>query len=128
VCAYFRDEPARTKRAIVLEFLAGIRSRVTVRSGQRGRLGKWVFYQLRAFVEYKAKLVGLPVLMVDPRDTSRRCSRCGYVDKRSRVSQSEFRCCLCGYELNADLNVAENVRWRAAVNQPIAVCQRVAGA
>jgi transposase len=59
---------------------------------------------------HKAKLVGIPVLFVDPRDTSRRCSRCGHVDKRSRVSQSGFRCCLCGYELNADLNAAENVR------------------
>ncbi len=64
-------------------------------------------------------------MLVDPRDTSRRCSRCGYVDKRNRVSQSEFRCRACGYELNADLNAAENIRWRAVVNQPIAVCQRV---
>jgi transposase len=27
--------------------------------------------------------------------------------------------------LNADLNAACNIRWRADVNQPIAVCQRV---
>ena len=113
------------KRAIALEDLRGIRLRTTVKSGQRERLGKWAYNQLRDFIEYKAKLVGIPVLLVDSRDTSRRCSRCGYVDKRSRVSQSEFRCCLCGYELNADFNAAENVRWRAGVNQPIAVCQRV---
>jgi IS605 OrfB family transposase len=114
-----------TGRAIALEDLNGIRSRTTVRGRQRERLGKWAFSQLRGFIEYKAKLGGVPVLMVDPRNTSRRCSRCGHVDKRSRVSQSEFRCCLCGYELNADLNAAVNVRWRAGVNQPIAVCQQV---
>lgn len=114
-----------TKRAIALEDLKGIRSRTTVRREQRGRLGKWAFGQLRAFVEYKARLRGVPVLFVDPRDTSRRCSVCGYTDRGNRVSQSVFRCRVCGYESNADLNAAENVRWRAVVNQPIAVCRRV---
>ncbi len=64
-------------------------------------------------------------MAVDPRDTSRRCSRCGHVEKGNRVTQARFRCRVCGYELNADLNAAENIRWRAAVNQPIAVCQPV---
>jgi len=114
-----------TRRALALEDLGGIRSRGTVRSGQRDRLEKWAFSQLRGFVEYKAKLSGVPVLVVDPRDTSRRCSRCGCVDKRSRVSQSGFICRACGYESNADLNAACNIQWRADVNQPIAVCQRV---
>jgi hypothetical protein len=43
-------------------------ARVTIKSGQRGRLGKWAFNQLRTFVEYKAKLGGVPVILVDPRD------------------------------------------------------------
>jgi putative transposase len=114
-----------TMRAIALEDLAGIRSRTTVRSRQRGRLGKWAFGQLRAFVEYKAKIGGVPVLMVDPRNTSRRCSKCGHIEKGNRVSQSGFKCRSCGYVKNADLNAAVNVRWRAVVMQPIAVCQRV---
>ena len=93
--------------------------------GAEERLGKWAFGQLRAFVEYKAKLRGVPVLVVDPRDTSRRCSGCGHTERLNRVSQSEFRCRSCGHGENADLNAAENIRWRADVNQPIAVCQRV---
>jgi putative transposase len=112
-----------TKRAIALEDLRGIRSRTTVRGGQRGRLGKWAFGQLRAFVEYKAKVAGVPVLLVDPRDTSRRCSVCGHVEKANRRTQACFRCCVCGFELNADLNAAVNIRWRAVVMQPIVVCQ-----
>jgi IS605 OrfB family transposase len=111
-----------TKRAIALEDLRGIRLRTTVRHGQRGRHGKWVFNQLRAFIEYKAKLAGLPVVMVDPRDTSRRCSGCGHIEGRNRVSQSEFSCRICGHSENADLNAAKNIRWRAGVNQPIVVC------
>jgi IS605 OrfB family transposase len=111
-----------TKRALALEDLRGIRSWGTVRHGQRGRHGKWAFNQLRAFIEYKAKVAGVPVLMVDPRDTSRRCSGCGYVEKGNRVNQSEFRCRVCGRSVNADFNAAKNIRWRAAVNQPIVVC------
>jgi IS605 OrfB family transposase len=114
-----------TKRAIALEDLVGICSRITVRCEQRERIGKWAFNQLRAFIEYKAKLSGVPVLMVDPRDTSRRCSNCGHTEKANRRTQSEFLCRACGYSENADLNAAKNIRWRAVVNQPIAVCQQV---
>jgi putative transposase len=111
-----------TKRAIALEDLRGIRSRTTVRHEQRGRHGKWAFNQLRAFIEYKAKVAGVPVLMVDPRNTSRECPKCHNSDKRNRVSQSEFKCRRCGYEANADYVGALNIQWRAAVNQPIVVC------
>jgi IS605 OrfB family transposase len=101
-----------TMRALALEDLRGVSSRVTVRRGQRGRHGKWAFGQLRAFVD-KARLAGVPVLVVDPRNTSRRCSVCGWVEKGNRVSQSVFRCRSCGHGENADLNAAKNIRWRA---------------
>lgn len=112
-----------TKRAIALEDLSGIRLRSTVRRRQRDRLGKWAFKQLRLFVEYKAKLSGIPVLLVDPRHTSQRCSICGHTEKANRISQSEFRCRSCGHAENADLNAARNIQWRAEVMQPIAVCR-----
>ena len=41
-----------TKRALALEDLKDIRTRTTVRSGQRERFGKWAFSQLRGFIEY----------------------------------------------------------------------------
>jgi len=75
-----------TKRAMALEDLKGIRSQATVRHGQRDRHGKWAFNQLRAFVDYKAKVAGVLVLMVDPRDTSRRCSACGHTERLNRVT------------------------------------------
>jgi len=48
-----------TKRTLILENLKGIRLRTAVRHKQRERMGKWAFCQLRAFVEYKAKLNGV---------------------------------------------------------------------
>ena len=104
-----------TKRVIILEDLRGIRSRTTVRIGQRGRLGKWAFGQLRAFMEYRARIAGSPVLLVDPRDTSRRCSSCGHNEKANRRSQAHFRCRGCGFGLDSDLNAAMNIRGRADV-------------
>jgi IS605 OrfB family transposase len=97
---------------IALEDLKGIRPRVepTVCKQFRRRFGNWSFYQLRSFVEYKARLAGVPVVTVDPRNTSRTCSRCGHCEKANRQSQAEFRCLHCGFSTNADLNAALNLQ------------------
>ena len=98
-----------TNRAIALENLKGIRQRVRLRKPQRVNLHSWSFHQLGQFILYKAILAGVPVVFVDPRNTSRKCSKCGCVDKRSRKSQSNFSCTSCGYTLNADYNAAKNI-------------------
>jgi len=106
-----------TRRGIALEDLTGIRSRVSATKRQRSRLGNWGFAHLRHCITYKAKLAGVAVVLVDPRNTSRTCPVCGYCDQANRVSQSRFSCQSCGHSAPADLVAAENIR-RAAVNQP----------
>jgi IS605 OrfB family transposase len=101
-----------SESAIVLESLKGIRDRLTVKRRQRARHAGWSFSQLRLFVEYKAKLAGVPVVSVDARNTSRTCSECGHCAKGNRQSQAEFRCLHCGYSTNADYNAARNI-WAA---------------
>jgi IS605 OrfB family transposase len=66
-----------TGAAIVLENVKGIRGQTTVRKAQRRRHNSWSFNQLRQFIEYKAKLAGVPVIYVNPRGTSHTCPRCG---------------------------------------------------
>lgn len=107
-----------TQAALSLEELTGIRDRMTVRKGQRNKQHSWSFNQLRQFVTYKAQRAGVPVVFVDPRNTSRTCSRCGFVEKRNRRSQAEFSCLRCGHTLHADLNAARNLATRAAVKRP----------
>lgn len=107
-----------TKRAIALEDLEGIRQRVTVRRRQRATLHSWSFFQLRSFVSYKAQRVGVPVVFVDPRNTSRTCPACGHVDKRNRPTQSQFSCVSCGFAGFADHIAASNIARRAVVNLP----------
>lgn len=106
-----------TGRGIALENLKGIRERLTVRKAQRRIQHSWAFHQLQTFVAYKARRVGLPVVLVDPRNTSRTCPSCGLVDKANRPSQALFRCIQCGFSGHADTIAAENIR-RAAVNRP----------
>ncbi len=108
----------RTGRGIALEDLKGIRSRVTARSNQRARLGNWGFAQLGAFVSYKAKRAGVPVVFVDPRNTSRQCRECGCIDKKNRTNQANFSCVSCGHQAPADLNAARNIRAKASVTKP----------
>lgn len=110
-----------TTRAIGIEELRHIRSRVTVRHGQRDRHSKWAFGELRKFIAYKAKKEGVPLKIVNPRNTSRQCPSCQYVDLRNRKTRSEFECLQCGYNEMADYVAARNIadRARAAVNQPI---------
>ncbi|MEU8762009.1 transposase [Streptomyces sp. NPDC048659] len=105
----------RTSRGVALEDLGGIRKRVTAKKDQRARLHSWAFAQLGAFIAYKARRAGVPVLFVDPRDTSRQCSECLYTHRSNRVSQARFVCRACGTVLHADHNGSRNIRHRADV-------------
>jgi len=107
-----------TKRAIALEELTGIRTRITARRPQRATQSSWAFAQLRSFIEYKATLAGIPVFAVDPRNTSRQCPACGCIDKRNRPNQNTFSCVSCGFAGLADHIAAVNISRRVAVNLP----------
>jgi len=110
----------RTKRAIAVEDLTHIRTRVRARRSQRATLHSWSFAQLQAFIAYKAVGCGVPMHRVDPRNTSRTCPKCGHVAKANRKTQSSFVCLSCGFAGLADRIAAENIRvlGRAFVNTP----------
>jgi putative transposase len=109
-------------KALALEDLTGIRERTTVRHEHRYERHSWAFFQLRQFLTYKAAWAGVPLHLVDPRNTSRTCSACGHCEKANRTSQDLFLCQRCGFTLNADHNAAINIsrKERAAVNRPLA--------
>ena len=115
-----------TRQAIALEDLKGIRKSVTVRRKQRSRFHSWAFYQLRSFIEYKAALAGIPVILVDPRGTSHICPECGHNEKGNRPDRNTFRCVQCGFSGCADHVAAINIAARAVeVNQRIVACDEV---
>lgn len=102
----------RTSRGVALEDLGGIRQRVTARKDQRARLHAWAFAQLGAFVEYKARRAGVPVVHVGPRNTSRQCSVCWHTHRTNRVDQARFACRSCGTVLHADHNGSRDIAHR----------------
>jgi putative transposase len=109
-----------TIRAIGIENLKYLRSKVTVRHSQRDRHSKWSFGELRSFLTYKAKKEGAPLIVVNPRNTSRQCPECKYIDQRNRKSRNEFECLQCEYNEMADYVAARNIAVMAVrVNQPI---------
>ncbi len=108
-----------TERAIALEDLTGILAQTTVRKVQRRRHNSWRFHQLRQFIDYKAKLVGVPVMYVPPRGTSHFCPRCGVEAKQNRPTRDQFECVGCGFAGPADYIAALNIAARASVNMLI---------
>lgn len=107
-----------TGRSIAIEELGGIRDRAPFRKSQRAQLHSWSFSQLRIYIEYKAKLIGVSVHPVDPRNTSRTCPCCGHVDKANRKTQATFLCVDCGFSGFADHVAAMNIRSRALLSVP----------
>src|SRR5207244_7593010 len=77
---------------LVLENLTDIRERTKGRRKQRRAMSNWSFAELQGFIAYKAAYKGISVEFVDARYSSQACSRCGYIDKRNSVYQSEFSC------------------------------------
>jgi IS605 OrfB family transposase len=107
------NKAIETKSAISIEHLEGIRERIKATKKVRRMLNNWNFRQLANFIEYKARLAGIPLVEVDPRRTSIHCPKCGNESRRNRKSQSSFKCSTCGYSLNADLLASRNIALRA---------------
>ena len=92
---------------IVLGDLTGIRHRV---KGKGKRLSRIVssmpYHRLTKMIEYKATLVGIPVITTSEACTSKTCHICGCEGRRK--TQGLFICPHCG-DYNADLNGAINI-------------------
>ena len=48
-------------------------------------------------------------MLVDPRNTSKTCSRCGWVKDDLKLSDRIFHCNACGLDIDRDLNAAINI-------------------
>jgi putative transposase len=115
------DKAFRHNLALALEDLKGIREKTTVKKAQRRQHHSWVFYPLRQSIQYKAQKAGVPVFLVDPRNTSRTCPQCRQVDKKNRKTRDWFHCQSCDFASPADNVAACNIASRAVVNLPNAV-------
>lgn len=104
-------------KGIAIEDLTHIRERTKVRKVQRRKHHSWAFAQLRSFLEYKAKLAGIPLVIINPQYTSQICSVCKHIGNRNG---KHFSCPNCGNICDADVNAAKNIAQLGAlfVNRP----------
>ena len=73
------------------------------------RLSSWPQGELHRQIEYKALAVGVPVIKVDPRGTSKTCPTCDAPKgRRERVGQV-FTCAKCGWSMDRQHNAGLNI-------------------
>jgi putative transposase len=92
------------RSAIVLEDLKGMRPKSSRELNRR--LSMWPRRKLHQIIEYKAQWKGIPVVKVDPRNSSRTCPICGRIQD-SRMG-AEFKCD-CGWHLDRHINASINL-------------------
>ena len=107
------DNAAKQKAIIVLEDLSSLRKTAKARGRFRYSLNSWSSYQLQLMIGYKSKLQGVPVMYVDPRYTSKICSKCGCPGERHGKL---FKCPHCGHADHADVNAAFNIASRGRLS------------
>lgn len=72
-------------------------------------LRNWSYYDLQQKIKYKANEIGIKFILINPAYTSQTCSHCGYINKENRLTQEQFKCLSCEFEVNADYNAALNI-------------------
>jgi len=101
----------KEKSAIVLENLTGIRFKRS--KDMNRRLSLWPRRKLHQIIEHKAQWKGIPVVKVDPRNSSRKCPICGRIQD-SRMG-AEF-VCECGWHMDRHINASINLLQTAISN------------
>jgi putative transposase len=75
------------------------------------------YFKFLEMLMYKAKLYGKQVIKVSPKNTSKKCSRCGYINQKLTLDNRIFKCPKCGLEIDRDYNAALNIL-NAGLGQP----------
>lgn len=90
---------------IKMEKLANIRQETRKSRKNNRSLSNWSFYRLASFIEYKAKLLGIQVVYVNPAYTSQVCPICG---KHNHSDDRNYQCA-CGFHMHRDIVGAMNI-------------------
>ena len=77
------------------------------RSLQEAALGKLAHY-----VHVKAEEAGRRTWLVNPRNTSRECSKCSHVSEKNRPTRDVFLCEKCGHTEHADVQASVVIKGR----------------
>jgi IS605 OrfB family transposase len=99
-------------KTIVLEDLRYIKhgKRGTFSRNVNSLLSFWSLTRAVDWLRCRCEELGVRMTFVSPYKTSQRCHSCGKIDSKNRKGE-RFRCLSCGYEDDADHNVAKNLEY-----------------
>lgn len=80
--------------------------------------------QFFEILKYKAEEAGREVIKVNPRNTSRRCSECGEINKTLKLSDRVWTCLKCGTIHDRDYNAAKNIERAGQALQEVTYAKR----
>ncbi|MFP3312884.1 MAG: transposase, partial [Thermocladium sp.] len=87
--------------------------------GLRRSLQDAAFGMMRTVIRYQVEKYGKEVVLVDPRNSSKTCAKCGYVKMDLTLSDRVFECPVCGWRANRDYNSALNHLKHAGWEPPV---------
>jgi len=76
------------------------------------KINESMFYTWKVFLQYKTKLYDKSITLVNPRNTSQTCSKCGHIKKdknKLKLNDNIFKCNKCNLKINRDYNAAKNI-------------------
>jgi len=86
--------------------------------GLRRSLQDAAFGMMRTVIKYQVEKYGKEFILVDPRNSSKTCAKCGYV-KDLALSDGVFECPRCGWRADRDYNSSLNHLRRAGWESPV---------
>lgn len=110
VSRYLVDQAIKYKCGVIqMEDLSGFTGKA-----KESFLKQWSYYDLQQKIINKAKEKGIEVIMIDPKYTSKRCSKCGNIhvnNRNCKENQAKFECTNpeCKHSENADINASKNI-------------------
>jgi putative transposase len=99
----------QNQSVIVLENLVGLKPKFYSKQLNR-RISAWSRTKLHNIIQYKAEWQGIPIIKVNPKNTSRTCPICGKIHK-SRMDT--MFTCECGWKCNKHINASINILQKA---------------
>jgi len=87
--------------------------------GLRMRLHDVAIHELRSIVKYQMEKYGKGFILVDPRNSSKTCAKCGYVKDDLTLNDRIFSCPKCGWTADRDYNSTLNHLRRAGWEPPV---------
>jgi transposase len=87
--------------------------------GLRRSLQDAAFGMMRTVIRYQMEKYGKGFILVDPRNSSKTCAKCGYVKMDLTLSDRVFECPRCGWRADRDYNSSLNHLKHAGWEPPV---------